>query len=324
MKRQQRLFIACIVTFSVFFAELFGGIIFGSVSLVADSFHVIMDVIALLTSYLALRMVLKPNWRADYSYGYHRLEVLAALFNGGTLSVTIYLIIAESINRLLHPELEAAGWVLIIAVIGLVANLVSAKFLGEANHNHNHGAIKNGVTAGIPEKACLDDTKPCASEACSDEDLNMKSAYLHVLGDALSSVIVIVGAVIIFFTDATWVDPIFAIVIAAILFNGTYRVLKDSLAALMSKSPINITSVQNYLEKIPNVTNVHDLHIWRLCSRVAMLTAHVKLNTEGLVTAEKIMEGIESQLASQFNIQHITLQLETSETPVKACNICHD
>src|SRR5512137_2456555 len=106
MKRLQMLFLACIVIFSVFFAELFGGLAFGSVSLVADSFHVIMDVIALLTSYLALRMVLKPNWRADYSYGYHRLEVLAALFNGGTLSVTIFLIIYESINRILNPEPE--------------------------------------------------------------------------------------------------------------------------------------------------------------------------------------------------------------------------
>ncbi len=312
------------MTFSVFFAELFGGIIFGSVSLVADSFHVIMDVIALFTSYLALRMVLKPNWRADYSFGYHRLEVLAALFNGGTLSVTIFLIIDESITRLLNPVTEEAGMIFIIAIIGLVANLISAKFLGEANHNHNHGAMKDGITAGIPEKACPDDSKACTTTACSDEDLNMKSAYLHVLGDALSSVLVIVGAVIIFFTNVTWLDPILAFGIAVILFKGTYNVLKDSLGALMSKSPIDISKVQKYLEQIPNVTNVHDLHVWRLCSRVAMLTAHVKLSTEGLVTAERIMEGIESQLAHQFNIQHVTIQLETPESPVKACNICHD
>ncbi len=312
------------MTFTVFFTELFGGIIFGSISLVADSFHVIMDVIALLTSYLALRMVLKPNWRADYSFGYHRLEVLAALFNGGTLSVTIFLIIEESIYRLMHPVVAEAGMILIIAIIGLLANLVSAKFLGEHDHNHNHRAVKNGITAGLPEKACVDAPMICPTEACSDEDLNIKSAYLHVLGDALSSVLVIIGAIVIYYTNVTWLDPILAFGIAAILFKGTYGVLKESLAAIMSKSPVDILKVQKFLEQIPSVTNVHDLHVWRLCSRVAMLSAHVKLNTGDLVSAEKVMEGIESQLASQFNIQHVTLQLETPDTPVKACNICHD
>ncbi len=283
-----------------------------------------MDVIALLTSYLAIRMVLKPNWRADYSFGYHRLEVLAALFNGGTLSVTIFLIIEESIDRLLHPVVAEAGMILIIAIIGLLANLISAKFLAEHNHNHNQKAIKNGITAGLPEKACSDVPGTCPTEACSDEDLNIKSAYLHVLGDALSSMLVIVGAIVIYFTNVNWLDPIIAFGIAAILFKGTYAVLKESLAAIMSKSPIDILKVQKFLEQIPSVTNVHDLHVWRLCSRVAMLSAHVKLNTEDLQSAEKVIEGIESELANQFNIQHITIQLETPETPVKACNICHD
>jgi cobalt-zinc-cadmium efflux system protein len=310
VKRQQRIFVACFVTFTVFFAELLGGIFYGSVSLVADSFHVIMDVISLLTSYLALRMVLKPNWRADYTFGYHRLEILAALFNGGTLSVTIFLIIEESIDRLLHPVPIEAGMILLIAIIGLVANLISAKFLGEANHNHKNNHNHN--------------LQACPTEACSDEDLNVKSAYLHVLGDALSSVLVIVGAIVIYFTDITWLDPALAFGIAVILFKGTYNVLKESLAAIMSKSPVDIGKVQKFLEQIPKVTNVHDLHIWRLCSLVAMLSAHVKIDTGDLSSAEHVIEGIEAELASKFNIQHVTIQLETPETPVKACNICHE
>jgi cobalt-zinc-cadmium efflux system protein len=324
VKKQERIFLACIVTFAVFFAEIFGGIAFGSVSLIADSFHVIMDVIALLTSYLALRMVLKPNWRANYSFGYHRLEVLAALFNGGTLTVTVFLIIEESIGRLLQPVTEDAGMILIIAVIGLVANLISARFLADHNHDHAHETVHNADTADLPEHACLDVPPACPTEACSDEDLNIKSAYLHVLGDALSSVLVIIGAIIIYFTNVTIVDPILAFGIAAILFRSTYKVLKESLAAIMSKSPVDILKVQKFLEQIPKVTNVHDLHVWRLCSRVAMLSAHVKLSMEDLSSAEKLVEDIESELEHHFNIQHVTIQIETPNSPVRACNICHD
>ena len=318
MKRQQRLLLACIVTFTVFFAELFGGIAFGSVSLVADSFHVIMDVIALLTSYLALRMVLKPNWGADYTFGYHRLEVLAALFNGGTLSVTIFLIIEESISRLINPVVEEAGMILIIAVIGLVANLISAKFLGDVHNDDNHESMENDTSTRIEVPT------ECPTEKCSDNDMNIKSAYLHVLGDALSSVLVIAGAIIIYFTDFTLIDPILAFGIAAILLKSTYNVLKESFGAIMSKSPVDIPTVQRFMEQLPNIMNVHDLHVWRLCSRVAMLSAHVKLDTEDLVYAESVIEGIESQLLKQFNIQHITIQIETKDTPIKACNINHD
>lgn len=330
MSRQHRLLAACVVTAGVFLAELIGGIVYGSISLIADSFHVIVDVMALLTSFMAIRMVLRPNWAADYTFGYHRLEILAALFNAGTLGVTIFLIIQESIKRLLEPGMEDAGMVLLIASIGLVANLVSARLLGQGHHHavhdhdgHGHGGTTHdhGETGGDAATGC---PASCNEERCLEDDLNMKSARLHVLGDALSSVVVIAGAIIIHFTDLAIIDPILAFCIAGILLKNTYGVLKGSLTALMSKSPVNVQTVQAFLERIPGVTNVHDLHVWRLCSKVAMLTAHVKLDVPDLASAERAIDDIEARLLERFAIQHVTIQAETPGSPVKCCNIQHD
>ena len=330
MKRLHRISIAGIVTFTIFFVELIGGILFRSVSLIADSFHVIMDVIALFTSYFTLRMVLKPDWRVDYTFGYHRLEVLAALFNGASLSVTIFLIVKESIERLLNPVDIETEFVVVIAIIGFVANLISARILEPAQHsrdNHQNQVNLNSrinETEGFSNNECEQFIEACPTDACINEDINIKSAYLHVLGDALSSIVVIVGAIIIYFTDIYWLDPLLALVIATILIKGTYEVLKESFAAIMSKSPLDILQVEKFFKQVPTVTNVHDLHIWRLCPRVIMLSVHLKITTRDLPTAEKLIENIEKQLASKYNIQHITIQLETPETPIKACNICHD
>ncbi|HMF31560.1 MAG TPA: cation diffusion facilitator family transporter [Candidatus Lokiarchaeia archaeon] len=349
MNKRGKILSACIITLSVFFAELLGGLAFGSLSLVADSFHVIMDVIALMTSYLALRLATKPNSSREYTYGYHYLEVLATLFNGATLSVTIFFIIDEAISRFLSPVALNAPNVIFIAIIGLVANMFSAKILGPefGNHNHNHAhnipenenhvhehehtqasfagrTLEPVVDEGQNLAACTEELPVCPTKACVSEDMNIKIAYIHVLGDAFSSIVVIAGAIIIALTGITWVDPIFALVIAAILFRATYFVLKNSLTTLLGKSPVDIRQVQDFFNHNAEITGVHDLHVWQLCSRVAMLSAHIKTNIYDVKSAEELVEKLEGELIDQFNIQHVTIQVETPGSPAKACNICHD
>lgn len=287
MKITQRLLLAAIFTSTIFLAELIGGILFGSLSLVADSFHVILDVAALLFSFAALRLALRES-NNEYTFGYHRLEVFAALTNGILLTLTIVFIISEAADRLMNPVTMIPLNILIIAIIGLGANLFSIKLLG---HQHEH-------------------------------DINVKSAYLHVLGDTLASIAVIVGTLVIIGWKVYWLDPIIAFVIVGILIQGTYRVLKEAVSTLMQKSPIDTKEVRKWLIDQPKIEDVHDLHIWRLCSNIIVLTCHTVVESCELAEICELREKIQADLIQKFEIQHSTIQFEL-ECEQCDCDLCH-
>lgn len=287
MKISQRLLFAALLTSSVFLAELIGGLLFHSLSLVADSFHVILDVAALLFSFAALRLALRES-NNEYTFGYHRLEIFAALINGILLSIAIIYITYEAIERFITAVPIESFNTLIIAIIGIGANLISIKLLG---HKHEH-------------------------------DINVKSAYLHVLGDTLASVAVIVGTLFIYFFHLYWIDPLVALIIVGILTRGTYRVLKESVSTLMQKSPIDTTEVRNWLSGQPKIQDVHDLHIWRLCSNIIVFTCHIVVETCELSEVCELRETIQADLMEKFEIQHSTIQFELECTQC-ACDLCH-
>ncbi len=287
MKIAQKLLIAATVTSTIFLAELIGGLLFGSLSLVADSFHVILDVAALLFSFAALRLALRES-NDQYTFGYHRLEIFAALINGILLSLAIIYIVYESIQRLITPIQLIPLNILIIAVIGLGANLISIKLIG-----HQH-----------------------------DQDVNIKSAYLHILGDTLASIAVIIGAIFILFWSIYWLDPIIALFIAIILVRGTYRVLKESLFTLMQKSPLDTKDVINWLGTHPEIIDTHDLHIWRLCSNILVLSCHIVVKNAEFKDLCKFRENLNLEISQKFNIQHSTIQIEL-ESEQCNCDLRH-
>ncbi len=287
MKISQRLLFAAVLTSSVFLAELIGGLLFGSLSLVADSFHVILDVAALLFSFAALRLALRES-NNEYTFGYHRLEIFAALINGILLSVAIIYITYEAIERFINQVPIDSLNTLIIAAIGIGANLISIKLLG-----HQH-----------------------------ERDINVKSAYLHVLGDTLASVAVIVGTLFIFFWGLNWMDPLVALIIVGILTRGTYRVLKESVSTLMQKSPVDTNKVKEWLNEQPKIKDVHDLHIWRLCSNIIVFTCHMVVESCELSEVCELRETIQAELMERFEIQHSTIQFELECTQC-ACDLCH-
>lgn len=287
MKLSERLLLAALITSSIFLAELIGGILFGSLSLIADSFHVILDVAALLFSFGALRLALRDS-NNEYTYGYHRLEIFAALINGILLSLAIIYIIFEAITRLMNPIAIDSLNTLIIAIIGIGANIISIRLL---RHQHEH-------------------------------DINVKSAYLHVLGDTLASIAVITGTLFIFFWKLYWIDPLIAFIIVGILIQGTYRVLKSSIFTLMQKSPTNTQEVKDWLSKHPKVKDVHDLHIWQLCSNIIVLTTHMVVESCELSEACELREKLQAGLDEKFHIQHSTIQFELDCSKC-ACDLCH-
>ncbi len=273
-----------ILTLGIFLAELIGGIFTRSLALLSDAAHVFLDVFALGISYLALRLSTLP---ADHrhTYGYHRLEVLAALVNGITLFAIGIGIFYEAIQRFLHPVEVKSGTMLIIALIGLTANIFVALILGHEKHQTEHAR----------------------------KDINLRSAYLHVLGDSISSIGVIVAAIMIRITGLAWLDPAASILIGCIILSGSYRVTREAAHILLEGTPghIHAANVLQAISGIPGVSQVHDLHIWSICSGNVALSVHVVLNQPDPSENHTILHTISQVLHEEFGIDHSTVQLES-------------
>lgn len=293
---EKRFIFSLVLTLLIFFGEVIGGIISSSLALLSDAAHVFLDVFALGLSYIALRLSARP---ADdrHTYGWHRLEVLAALINGLTLLFIAIGIGWESYQRFLKPEPVRGPLMLAIAVLGLVVNLVVALVLG----SHHHG-----------EKAHV------------HRDLNLQSAFLHVVGDAVSSMGVIAAAIIISLTGAHWVDPLASALIAILILVSAYRVLKGSLHILLEGTPdgLLLGEVEQEILKSPGVVSVHDLHVWNLCSQHVALSAHVVLEAGGARSPDQVLQDLHQRLGDRFEITHTTLQVE-DKACAEDCNCNH-
>jgi len=269
-----RFVLALAISLLVFLVEFVGGLWTGSLSLLSDSAHVFLDFFALGLSYIALRVAaLPPDDR--HTYGWHRLEVFAALANAMTLLGVTIAIFYEAWERLGSPTPIHSVEMLLIAVVGLGANLATARLL------HEHRG-----------------------------DLNTRSAFLHVVGDALASVGVIAGGIVIWLTGWYVVDPLISALIGVIILAGSWRLLRSSLHILFEGTPEGITigDVAQVMGTVPGVLEVHDLHLWSICSGYPALSAHV-LVAEAR-TAQ--MSALKQTLAERFGIQHTTIQFETT------------
>ena len=273
---EQRFVWALGISVIVFLAELVGGWWTGSLALLSDSGHVFLDVFALALSYVALRVSALP---ADdrHTYGWHRLEVFAALANGITLLAITAVIFYEAWDRLQNPTPIHSAEMLVIAVIGFVANLVTARLL----HDHQ-------------------------------DDLNTRSAFLHVVGDALASVGVIAGGAIILLTGWYVVDPLISAFIGLIILGGSWRVLRSSVHILFEGTPegIAIADVAQAMGQVAGILDVHDLHLWSICSGYPALSAHVLVPNASCEATTAQMRTLKQTLGERFNIRHTTIQFE--------------
>ncbi|CAH1200303.1 Cadmium, cobalt and zinc/H(+)-K(+) antiporter [Paenibacillus allorhizoplanae] len=276
---KQGLLIALGITAGIMVLEFVGGLWTNSLALLSDSGHMLSDAGALALSLLALWFTAKPS-SARLSFGFHRIEILAALFNAVTLFVIAGLIIWEAIERFLHPTAVASGSMMIIACIGLIANLLSAWSL-----------MRKGDVHG---------------------NLNLRSAYLHILGDALGSVgAIIAGAVMLLFG---WyaADPIISIIVSLLILRGAWGVLKSTLHILMEGTPssISMVSVKQVLEGIEGVIDVHDLHVWTITSGIEAMSCHLLIKDDQ--DSQAILQQGISVIEKRFGITHATIQIEKS------------
>ncbi len=285
---QNRFILSIILTSLILVAEIIGGIWSGSLALLSDAAHVFSDIFALALSYFALRLAARPP-DDRHSYGWHRAEVIAAFVNGASLLVIAIGIWVEAVNRLQAPLEIKSGEMMVIAIIGLVVNIVVAVILGGHNHKHDQ-----------------------PGEVHEKRNLNVHSAYLHVLGDLISSIGVIVAALLIRLTSAYWIDPLISILIGAIILVSAYRLLRQSLHILIEGVPegLSIRDVNQAISSITEVETVHDLHVWNLGSNQVALSAHVVLSEENFRQQPQVLERIKTMLSDKYGIRHTTLQFE--------------
>jgi cobalt-zinc-cadmium efflux system protein len=279
--------ISMILTAVILVAEIVGGYWTGSLALLSDAAHVFTDILALGLSYLALRLSALP---ADdrHTYGYHRMEVLAALVNGVSLVIIAIEIFTESWQRWQNPQAIKSLETMAIASIGLIVNLIIIFVLGRHGHEHEEGEEEN-----------------------EREDLNIHSAFLHVLGDVAATLGVIVAAGVIWLTGWKWVDPLMSVFIGILILFSSWRVLKSSLHILVEGIPegLSIEKIGQSMAGVAGVQNMHDLHVWSLCSGHIALSAHIVTTNQPLADDSKIMAELKSRL-SKFGIEHTTIQFE--------------
>lgn len=297
---QNKFIISIILTGLILLAEIIGGIWSGSLALLSDAAHVFSDIFALALSYFALRLAAKPP-DDNHSFGWQRAEIIAALINGSTLLIISLGIWVEAAKRWQTPLEIKSGAMMVIAIVGLVVNIIVAFILGGHNHDHEHAHDQTH-----------DHEAEQQTKNRKGRNLNVYSAYLHVLGDIISSVGVIIAAVLIRLTSAYWIDPLISIIIGAIILVSSYRLIRKSLHILFEGVPegISLIELKETLSSIKHIETIHDLHVWSLGSSQMAMSAHVVLTKDGFLDQAPILEQIKTLLAEKWSIHHSTVQFE--------------
>lgn len=280
--------IAVILTSVVFLTQVIGGFLSGSLALLSDAGHVLVDLASLLIAYFGLRFAAKAKAEHDvrYTFGLRRIEILAALTNGFLLiGICVYIVI-EAVRRMMghgHSHVDS-DLMLYVAVVGFIANAVSAYFLHRSEH------------------------------------ITTRSAYLHVITDLLSSLGVIVAAVVIKLTGWELIDPLISIAIAIMITRGAVRVIRQAAVILMESAPSEISPIEmrQLVAALDGVIDVHDVHVWQLGMHEYSASLHVVSDAP----TDQVVAAVRSALHDSYGLDHITVQVESSATAKGACGSC--
>ena len=272
---QRRLLIVLALTAVFMVVEFIGGWLSNSLALMADAAHMLSDVAALGLSIFALWFARRPATAAK-TYGYMRAEILAALVNGAALVAIAVVILWQAYVRLRAPEAVEGGLMLVVAIIGFLVNVVAAVLL--------HGS--------------------------SGHSLNVRGAYLHVLGDLLGSAGAILAALIILATGWLAADPVISAFVAVLILFGSWRLVKESVDVLLEATPthIDLRAVRAAIARIEGVEDVFDLHVWTVTSGFIAMSGHVTI--ADLKDYSRILESIHTAMHTDFRIEHVTVQIE--------------
>ncbi len=274
--KKQGINIAFWLTFFLFFAEVVGGFLTNSLAIISDAWHLLSDLLALAVSWFALHQAAKPA-NTRLTYGYHRLGIFAALINNVTLIGISFFIIYSAIHRFFYPiEVKSIGMIF-LAALGFIITSIIVFFLKREGQN-----------------------------------LNIKSATFHFIGDAYSYVGVVIGGILLYYTNWFWIDPLLSILFASIIFRGAFMMLKETIKILMEAVPegYDVGEIKTSLEKIPGIHSAHDIHVWGISAEEVMLTAHVVIDDIPVSKGYDILQEAKKMLHVNYDIWHSNFQLE--------------
>lgn len=273
-----KLVLVIVLNFIITIAEVIGGLISNSLALISDSLHNLSDAAAILLSYIAIRISGKAH-TLKRTFGYRRIQIIVALFNASIIILVSLFLFREAYERLMNPSPVLGGIMLIVASVGLIANAVSVLLL------------KSGTK----------------------DNLNIKSAYLHLLIDTLSSIAVVIGGIIIYFYHIYWIDPLLTAIIGIYVIKEGYSIIKEAYNILMQSTPasINLINIKSSLEEIKEVSNLHHVHVWQLDEKNIFFEGHIDLVENFTVKEiEVIQKKIKDILYQKYDINHVTIQAE--------------
>jgi cobalt-zinc-cadmium efflux system protein len=274
---ERRLWVALGVSLVIVSVEVVGGIAGRSLALLGDSAHLLTDVLTVGIAILTLRLG-RMRHTPRRTFGYHRAEIFAALINGSTLIAVALLIIYQAILRLQQPPTVQGTLVLTVAVIGLIGNLAVTGLLAP-----------NRKTS-----------------------LNVRGAFLHALGDTVSSVAVIFSSLIVILTGYNGIDPLIAALIGVLIIRSAYGLVRDSTNILLEATPkqFELGEIAEIIRSVDGVRGVHDLHVWTITSGLYALSGHITVDSDTIQSGSAVVENVSAKLKESFGIGHVTLQME--------------
>ncbi len=282
LSTNHRLIITMILNLVITITELVGGFLAGSLSLISDALHNLSDGFSVLITFIAIRLKTREH-SYRHTFGLKRAEIFAAVINAVVLiGITVFLL-HESFHRLLHPTAVKGSLMSGVAAVGLVANVIGTWLL------HRDAATS----------------------------LNIRSSYLHLFSDALSSLAVLLGGLAIYFWHLYALDPVLTLLIGLYILYQSYQVLGQAVHVLMEGAPpdIDLEEIRRAVESIPDVRNMHHVHIWTVGENDVHLEAHVNVYDMPVSETQSILAEIEKRLLERFNIRHVTIQFECDQCP---------
>jgi cobalt-zinc-cadmium efflux system protein len=270
--------------------EVVGGLISNSLSLLTDAAHMLVDALALGLAFFAAVISARPA-TSQKTYGYYRIEIIVALVNGFILGVTTIYIFFQAYDRLINPPEIEGPIMLVVAVVGLLSN-IGGMFL----------------LLGV-----------------SKANLNIKAAFWHVIGDSISSVGVIIAAIVITFSGWRYADGIMAVLIGIIILWGSIGLIREAIDVLLESVPRNIVvdDVIREIKTVPGVIDVHDMHIWSITSGINALSAHLMIEDQKVSDSESVVKQVNDKLSEKFKITHTTFQPECTCSSGYVCSMRH-